>query len=108
VLRIDQAYQQGSADRALGRWYFRVPRLFGGSKQKSEEHLRTSLKYAPNSHASRFFLAETLFALDRDGEAIEELKKVIAAPVSPEWAPEDREFKQKARKALAARTQSRR
>src|SRR5688572_7851284 len=43
VLRIDPAFQQGSADRALGRWHFRVPGLFGGSKKKSEEHLRRSL-----------------------------------------------------------------
>src|SRR6478752_3166973 len=25
VLRLDPAYLQGSADRALGRWYFKVP-----------------------------------------------------------------------------------
>ncbi len=103
VLRIDPAYQQGSADRALGRWYFKVPGLFGGSDQKSEEHLRKSLTYNVNSHASRFFLAETLFEMDRDTEAIEELKKVIAAPVEAEWAPEAREFKRKAEELLAAR-----
>ena len=43
VLKIDPAFQAGSADRALGRWYFKVPGLFGGSKTKSEEHLRKSL-----------------------------------------------------------------
>jgi tetratricopeptide (TPR) repeat protein len=106
VLRIDPAYQQGSADRALGRWYSKVPGLFGGSKEKSEEHLRKSLTYNPNSHASRFFLAETLFELDRDDEAIEELKRVIAAPLTPGWEPEDREFKQKAEQLLAARGRS--
>ena len=104
VLRIDPAYQQGSADRALGRWYLKVPGLFGGSKQKSEEHLRKSLTYNVNSHASRFFLAETLFELNRDADAIEELKKVIAAPADAEWAPEAREFKQKAQQRLAARS----
>ncbi len=31
VLRLDPQFQQGSADRALGRWYFKVPGLFGGS-----------------------------------------------------------------------------
>jgi hypothetical protein len=103
VLRLDPAFQQGSADRALGRWYHKVPRLFGGSKTKSEAHLRKSLTYNPNSHASRFFLAETLFAMDRDAEAIEELKKVIAAPVDPEWVPEDTEFKKKAQDLLATR-----
>ena len=103
VLRIAPAFQQGSADRALGRWYLKVPALFGGSKKESEAHLRRSLTYNSNSHASRFFLAETLFAMDRDEEAIDELKKVIAAPVSAEWAPEDREFKEKARALLADR-----
>jgi hypothetical protein len=103
VLRIDAGFQQGSADRALGRWYFKVPGLFGGSKKKSEEHLRKSLTYNPNSHASRFFLAETLFAMDRDAEAREELKKILAAPIDPDWAPEDREFKKKAQDLLAAR-----
>ncbi len=101
VLRLDAGFQQGSADRALGRWYFKVPGLFGGSKTKSEEHLRKSLTYNPNSHASRFFLAETLFAMNRDADARQELKKILAAPIDPEWAPEDREFKKKAETLLS-------
>jgi tetratricopeptide (TPR) repeat protein len=101
VLRLDPAYQRGSADRALGRWYYRVPGLFGGSKKKSEEHLRKSLTYDANSTVSHFFLAETLFALDRDAEAAEELKKVIAAPFDPDWEPEDSEYKKKAAERLS-------
>lgn len=100
VLRIDPGFQDGSADRALGRWYFKVPSLFGGSRTKSEEHLRKSLTYNPNSTASHFFLAETLFDQKRDREAIEELNKVIAAPVDPQWEPEDREFKEQAQRRL--------
>ena len=101
VLKIDPAFQQGSADRALGRWYYKVPGLFGGSKEKSEEHLRRSLKYNPNSTASHYFLAETLVARDRDAEARAELQRVLDAPLDPEWAPEDREWKERARKLLA-------
>lgn len=100
VMQIDAAYQNGSADRALGRWYYKVPGLFGGSKKKSEEHLRKSLTYDQNSKASRFFLAETLFELDRKADAIAELQKVIDGPVNPEWEPEDREFKQQAAERL--------
>ena len=100
VLQIDPAYQNGSADRALGRWYYKVPGLFGGSKKKSEEHLRKSLTYDPQSSASHFFLAETLFELDRKADAIAELQKVINGPVNPEWEPEDREFKQQAAERL--------
>jgi tetratricopeptide (TPR) repeat protein len=103
VLKIDPAFQGGSADRALGRWYYKVPGLFGGSKQKSEAHLRQSLTYAPQSTASHFFLAETLFDLGRDAEARAELQKVIDSPIDPDWAPEDREFKEKARARLAAK-----
>src|SRR5690349_10878838 len=69
VLKIDPGFLQGSADRALGRWYFKVPGLFGGSKQKSEEHLRKSLTYNPDSTASLYFLAETLLEEKKTDEA---------------------------------------
>jgi tetratricopeptide (TPR) repeat protein len=96
VLRIDRSYQKGSADRALGRWYFRVPRLFGGSKDKAIEHLKQSLTYAPQSTATHFFLAETYLDMDRPDDARREAQLVLDAPLDPEWTPEDREFKQKA------------
>jgi tetratricopeptide (TPR) repeat protein len=102
VLKIDPGFQKGSADRALGRWYYKVPGLFGGSKKQSEIHLRKSLAYDPQSTASLYFLAETLFALDRDKEARAALEQVIAAPLDPEWTPEDREFKKKAELLLGS------
>jgi hypothetical protein len=102
VLKLDPAFQQGSADRALGRWYFKVPGLFGGSKRRSEQHLRRSLTYNSNSTASRYFLAETLKETGRRAEARSELQKVLDAPLDPEWTPEDLEFKKKARGLLAS------
>ena len=101
VLRLDPAFQQGSADRALGRWYFKVPGLFGGSDRKSEEHLRKSLTYNPNSSASLFFLAETLIDLGKKDEARDGPAATRRRPVDPDWAPEDREFKTKGAKLLA-------
>ncbi len=101
ILQIDPGYQQGSADRAIGRWYFKVPGLFGGSNTKSEQHLRKSLTYNPDSTISHFFLAETLLDMKKRAEAREEFQKVIDAPLHPDWTPEDREFKQKAQEALA-------
>lgn len=100
VLKLDPGFQQGSADRALGRWYHKVPGLFGGSRRKAEEHLRRSLTYNPNSIVSRLFLAEVLLDMDRRAEAITELQKVLDLPVDPEWVPEDREFKQQAQKLM--------
>jgi tetratricopeptide (TPR) repeat protein len=96
VLMIDAGFQQGSADRALGRWYLRVPRLFGGSKDQSVEHLKKSLTYAPESSATHFFLAETYLEMDKKDDARRELKTVLAVPLHPEWTPEDKEFKEKA------------
>ena len=95
VLRLDAAFQQGSADRALGRWYYKVPGLFGGSNRKSEEHLRKSLTYNPSSTASLYFLAETLIDARRKDEARAVLERLIAVPIDPDWAAEDREFKEK-------------
>ena len=100
VLAIDPSFQQGSADRALGRWYFKVPRLFGGSKDKAVEHLKKSLTYAPDSTATHFFLAETYLDMDRTDDARREARLVLDAPVNPDWAAEDREFKQKATELL--------
>jgi tetratricopeptide (TPR) repeat protein len=100
VLKIDPGFQQGSADRALGRWYSKVPWLFGGSNEKSIEHLQRSLTYDPTNHASLFFLAETLRAMGRTAEARAALTKLIAAPTHAEWEPEDQEYKQKARAML--------
>jgi tetratricopeptide (TPR) repeat protein len=104
VLAMDSGFLQGSADRALGRWYFKVPGLFGGSKQKSEEHLRRALAYNPRSIVTRLFLAETLEALDRAAEARSELQQIAALPVDPDWVPEDTEFKAQARAMLARLT----
>jgi len=100
VLRLDPAYEQGSADRALGRWYYRVPGLFGGSDEKSEEYLRRALTYNPNSTASLYFLAETLIALKRKPEAKQTLERVLSAPIDPNWGAEDRDFKAKAKKLI--------
>ncbi|HUE88499.1 MAG TPA: TRAP transporter TatT component family protein [Vicinamibacterales bacterium] len=101
VLRLDPAFQHGSADRALGRWYYKVPRLFGGDKRKSEAHLRQALAYNRQSVITRLFLAETLIALNRKDEARHELEAAIAAPHDPEWIPEDRVFREQAQRLLA-------
>jgi len=102
VLRLDKRFLDGSADRALGRWYFKVPRVFGGSAKLAEAHLRASLTYDPAGTASHFFLAELLLDQGRTDEARAELQKVLDAPLNPAWEPEGRDFKEKSRKILAS------
>jgi tetratricopeptide (TPR) repeat protein len=100
TLKIDPGFLDGSADRALGRWYYKVPGLFGGSNKRSEEHLRKSLTYNPHSVISRLFLADTLADMGRRDEARKEYQAAIDAPFDPEWTPEDRRFKEQARRLL--------
>lgn len=100
TLKLNPAFLDGSADRALGRWYFKVPGLFGGSNKQSETHLRKSLTYNPNSVISHLFLAETLEDLGRKDEARREYQAAIDAPADPDWAPEDRRFKEQAKRML--------
>jgi tetratricopeptide (TPR) repeat protein len=101
TLKIDPGFLDGSADRALGRWYFKVPGLFGGSNRRSEEHLRKSLTYNPNSVISHLFLGDTLADMGRKDEARKEYQAAIDAPFDPDWAPEDRRFKEQAKALLA-------
>jgi tetratricopeptide (TPR) repeat protein len=99
-LALDPAFLQGSADRALGRWYFKVPGMFGGDDHKSEQHLRKALAYNENSVITRLFLAETLADLGKKDEARAQLRAALAAPPDPDWAPEDKRFKQQAEALL--------
>ena len=101
VLRLDPGFMKGSADRALGRWYFKVPGLFGGSNKKAEQHLRASLTRDPNNTVSHFFFAELLLDSGRRAEARTELQAVLDAPSDPDWGPENRIYQEKARALLA-------
>ena len=107
VLRLDPAFAQGSADRALGRWYYKVPGLVGGSHRLAEQHLRQSLKYNPHSTASHFFLAEMYLDDGRRSEAKTELQSVLEAPFDPDWEPENQDFKEKAQRLLRTLTSAR-
>jgi tetratricopeptide (TPR) repeat protein len=101
VLRLDPAYMEGSADRALGRWYYKVPRLFGGNSKEAEAHLRASLRYNPKNVLTHFFLAEMLEEQGRKAEARTELQTVLDTPLSREWAPEEADYKEQAKTMLA-------
>jgi len=102
VLAIEPGWQGGSAEAALGQWYFEVPRLLGGSHSEAEALLRRALEYDPQNLVALLFLARGLADDDRRDEAAALLQRMLDSPISSDWAPEDREFKKKAAEKLKA------
>lgn len=100
AIMIAPGWQHGSAEAALGRWYFEVPRLLGGSRTKAEAYLRRALQYDPDSLMALLYLADVATVDRRVDEARVLLQQVIDTPAAPEWIPEASEFKRKAARRL--------
>ena len=89
VLEIDENYECGGVYRVLGRLYFKVPGLFGGSKSKSLKYLLKEKEMCPSNPLGRYYLADTLRKKGKKKEAIKELEWIINLKnVDPRWAPE--------------------
>lgn len=102
VIAIQPGWQAGSAESALGEWYLKVPGFVGGDHDKGIALLRQSLAINPEGSQIRYTLAEALSDDKKTRpEAIRLLQGVIDAPLDPEWTPEDRFYKVKARALLA-------
>ncbi len=89
VMEIDETYECGGVYRVLGRLYFKVPGLFGGSKSKSLKYLLKEKEMCPSNPLGRYYLADTLRKKGKKKEAIKELEWIINLKnVDPRWAPE--------------------
>jgi len=85
VIELDREYQDGGPDRVLGRVYFKVPGIAGGSKKKSLEHLLKSKELGPNDPLTRYYLADTYLALKEVEKAREELEYVLSMESDSRW-----------------------
>jgi tetratricopeptide (TPR) repeat protein len=99
-IAIDGAYEQGGAYCVLGRLYYKVPGLFGGSKKRSRQYLETCRRIAPKSSVCLLFLAETYWALDEEELAIRVLQDLLAMEPDPLWLPETAQDKAEGEKLL--------
>jgi tetratricopeptide (TPR) repeat protein len=100
VIELDRSYEDGGADRVLGRVFFKVPGIAGGSKDKSLEHLLKSKELGPEDALTRIYLAETLLKHKRVDEAREELEYVLNMEDDPRWFKGIEESKEMARELL--------
>jgi tetratricopeptide (TPR) repeat protein len=99
-IAIDGAYENGGAYCVLGRLYFKVPGLFGGSNKKSRYYLEKCRQIAPKSSINLVFLAETYWALDEEELAIKTLEELLAMEPDPLWIPETEKDKKEGRRLL--------
>lgn len=100
VIELDRGYEDGGPDRVLGRVYFKLPGIAGGSKKKSLEHLLKSKELAPNDALTRCYLAETLLSLKEKDKAREELEYVLSLESDPRWIAGVDDHKKTAKKML--------
>lgn len=100
VIELDRGYEDGGPDRVLGRVYFKLPGIAGGSKKKSLEHLLKSKELGPNDPLTRCYLADTLLSQDEVAKAREELEFVLSMESDPRWISGVDECKEEAKKML--------
>jgi tetratricopeptide (TPR) repeat protein len=100
IIEVDRGYEDGGADRVLGRVFFKVPGIAGGSKDKSLEHLEKSKELGPEDPITRLYLAETYLAKKRVDDARAELEYVLSMPDDPRWVSGVTEAKRDAQELL--------
>jgi tetratricopeptide (TPR) repeat protein len=61
AVKISPAIDSGGPHRALGRLYFKLPRVLGGDIKKSIDHLLKAVDYGPRYWENHYFLAESYF-----------------------------------------------
>jgi tetratricopeptide (TPR) repeat protein len=100
VIELDRSYEDGGPDRVLGRVYFKVPGIAGGSKKKSLEHLLKSIEFGPEDPLTRVYLADTYLALKEVEKARAELDYVLGLEDDPRWVAGMKDTKEEARELL--------
>jgi Tfp pilus assembly protein PilF len=68
----------------------------GGDPKLAEYWFQRALKYDAHNKPAMSFYADLLIEKNRKAEARKMLEQLIADPVTPEWAPEENEFKRSA------------
>jgi tetratricopeptide (TPR) repeat protein len=100
AIAIDGSYENGGAYCVLGRLYFKVPGIFGGSNKKSRLNLEKCRQIAPKNSVNLIFLAETYWDMDEEGLAIQALEELLSMVPDPQWIPETEQDKVEGRKLL--------
>lgn len=100
VIKIDEAYQGGSAYLALGQLYLQAPRILGGDYLKAIQYLEKGLKFGSDNALLRLNLAEAYHTANRDSDARKQIQFILSMTPNPDYLPEQKEAVDKAKKLL--------
>ena len=100
VLKLDEAYQDGSAYMVLGLVDLKAPKLLGGDPQKAVVEMEKGLRFGGTNAFLRLHLAEAYLAVKRPEDARKQLEAIINMTPDPNYLPEYREAETEARKLL--------
>jgi tetratricopeptide (TPR) repeat protein len=91
VLKLDEAYQSGSAYMALGQLYLEAPRFLGGDAQKAIEYFEKGIKVGPDNALLRSNLAAAYAEVHRNDDARKQIELLLAMKPAPGYEPEHNE-----------------
>ncbi len=100
TLKLDSKIEGGGPYRLLGRMFYKLPGIAGGSKDKSLEYLLKAKEICPTNALTKIYLADTYLAKKMKEEARRELKEIIEMEPDPRWIPETKELKKEAKEKL--------
>lgn len=106
VMMMDPKIEQGGGARVLGRLHNQTPRVpfitGWASDKEAVKFLNQSLAQDPENKITRVFLAEAMYAHDKDTkpQAIEMLRHVINTPNDPDYVVEHAGAQEDARELL--------
>jgi tetratricopeptide (TPR) repeat protein len=101
VLRLNDAYEDGSVYTALGQIDRQLPGLFGGNIKRSIARLEQGLKIAPGNLELKHALAESYVEANRKADARRQLEELLQLPIPSTRANENLRAQTNARPLLA-------
>jgi tetratricopeptide (TPR) repeat protein len=101
VLRLNEAYEEGTAYIALGEIDRQLPGLFGGSLKRGIATLEQGLKVAPNNVEMKLALAESYLEAKRKDDALLQLRELLQLQLTSPRAYLGRRTQEKARNLLS-------
>jgi tetratricopeptide (TPR) repeat protein len=100
VLKLDEGYQDGSAYMVLGLLDLKAPKIVGGDPQRAVAELEKGLRLGGTNAFLRLHLAEAYQAVDRSGDARQQLNAILSMTPDPNYLPELKEAQTQARQML--------